>query len=93
VESDPSGFENLDGFTYYNLPVEEGSQVPESVEAVPGSYMKIAASPVMKDIFTTMAESEGGVMYNCSAGKDRTGVVTAILLMLCDVNEEDIISD
>ena len=93
VESDPSGFENLDGFTYYNFPVEEGSQVPESVEAVPGSYMKIAASPVMKDIFTTMAESDGGVMYNCSAGKDRTGVVTAILLMLCDVNEEDIIFD
>lgn len=93
VESDPSGFKNLDGFTYYNFPVEEGSQVPDSVEAVPGSYMKIAASPVMKDIFTTMAESEGGVMYNCSAGKDRTGVVTAILLMLGEVNEEDIISD
>ena len=30
-------------------------------------------------------------MYNCAAGKDRTGVVTAIILMLCDVREEDIV--
>ena len=32
-------------------------------------------------------------MYNCAAGKDRTGVVTAIILMLCDVKEEDIVYD
>ena len=40
-----------------------------------------------------MAESESGVMFNCSAGKDRTGVVSAIILMLCGVSEDDIVSD
>lgn len=93
IASKPSSFSRREGFTYYNLPIVEGSQVPESVEAVPGSYMKIAASPSLKNIFTTMAEAESGVMYNCSAGKDRTGVVTAIIFMLCGVNEDEIVSD
>lgn len=89
----PSAFSKLGDFSYYNYPIQEGSQVPESVEAVPESYMKIASSPALKDIFNKMAEVETGVMYNCAAGKDRTGVVTAIILMLCDVKEEDIVYD
>ena len=93
VKLKPSGFMNVEGFTYYNFPVEEGSKVPESIEAVPGSYINIACSPAMKDIFTTIAEAETGVMYNCAAGKDRTGVVSAILLMLCGVKEEEITDD
>ena len=76
-----------------NYPILEGSKVPESVEAVPGSYMKIAGSTSVKEIFTAIAEAETGVMYNCSAGKDRTGVITAIIFMLCGVNEDEIVSD
>ena len=93
IKASPSAFEKKEGFTYYNFPIEEGSQVPESVEAVPGSYMDIAAAPVLKDVFTTMAETETGVMFNCSAGKDRSGVVTAIILMLCGVKDEEIVED
>lgn len=93
IQSKPSAFSNLEGFDYYNFPIKEGSQVPESVEAVPGSYMIIAGSPSLKDIFNKMAESESGVMFNCSAGKDRTGVVSAIILMLCGVSKEDIVTD
>ena len=67
--------------------------IPESIEAVPVSYMKIAKSPSLKDIFTAMATSESGVLFNCSAGKDRTGVISAILLMLCGVADEEIVED
>ena len=93
IKASPSAFEKKEGFTYYNFPIEEGSHVPESVEAVPGSYMDIAAAPVLKDVFTTMAETGAGVMFNCSAGKDRSGVVTAIILMLCGVKDEEIVED
>ena len=93
IKASPNAFEKKEGFTYYNFPIEEGSQVPESVEAVPGSYMDIAAAPVLKEVFTTMAETETGVMFNCSAGKDRSGVVTAIILMLCGVKDEEIVED
>jgi len=33
------------------------------------------------------------VAYYCTAGKDRTGIITAILLELCGVPEEDIVVD
>lgn len=35
----------------------------------------------------------GSVLYHCTAGKDRTGVLTAILYLLCQVSDEDIIAD
>lgn len=89
----PSGFRNLKEFAYFNIPIKEGSYIPESVEAVPGSYMDIACSTNMSKVFKTIAEADSGVMFNCSAGKDRSGVVSAIILMLCRVNENDIISD
>ena len=93
VKNSPNGFAEKEGFHYMNFPIVEGGKVPESVEAVPGSYMMIAKSPSLKDIFTAMAASETGVMFNCSAGKDRTGVITAILLMLCGVPEDEIVED
>lgn len=93
VEARPHGLADVEGFHYFNLPIEEGAFIPESVEAVPGSYMKIAHSKTIGQIFRTMAEAEGGVIENCSAGKDRTGVISALLLWLCGVRKEDIVYD
>ena len=81
----PSGFENREGFFYNNIQIDEGSGVPESTELVSVNYMP--------EVFRTIANATGGVMFNCSAGKDRSGVVSAILLWLCGVSEEDIIYD
>ena len=93
VTDSPDGFSKLPGFTYHNIPIPEGSNVPESVEAVPGSYLEIALSKNSRRVFETMADAENGVLFHCSAGKDRSGVVTAILLLLCDVPENEIVSD
>ena len=35
---------------------------------------------------------QGAVVFHCTAGKDRTGVLAAILLLLLGVSEEDMIS-
>ncbi|MCH3942212.1 MAG: tyrosine-protein phosphatase [Atopobiaceae bacterium] len=35
----------------------------------------------------------GGVLFFCSAGKDRTGIVAALCLYLCGVPKEDIVAD
>ena len=93
VKAKPSGFLDREGFKYYNFPIEEGSKVPESVEAVPGSYMIIAQASVIGDVFRTMANADAGVMFNCSAGKDRTGVISAIILMLAGATDEEIVAD
>lgn len=36
---------------------------------------------------------QGAVVFHCTAGKDRTGVLAAILLLLLGVSDEDIIAD
>jgi hypothetical protein len=93
AEKAPSGFLSAEGFKYYNIQIDEGSGVPESVEAVPNSYLDIAAAKNMVNVFKTIASSHAGVMFNCTAGKDRTGVVSALILLLCGVSDEDIIFD
>lgn len=93
VERAPSPFSRMEAFYYYNAPIEEGSRVPESVEAVPGSYMKIATSANIVHVYRKIAHAPDGVLFHCSAGKDRTGVVSAILLLLAGVGDEDIIEN
>lgn len=92
-KSNNNNFEKLDNFNYVNYPIEEGSQIPKSIEDVPKSYLEIACSKNIKNILEKIADSDNGVMFFCSAGKDRTWVVTAIIFMLCDVIEEEIIKD
>ena len=35
----------------------------------------------------------GAVVFLCSAGKDRTGIIAALVLYLCGVAREDIVAD
>ncbi len=89
----PSPFDGQPGFVYHNIPIEEGSQIPESTADVPYSYMRIAESRNMPDVFRCIAFANEGVLFHCSAGKDRTGVVSAILLMLAGVGRREIIEN
>lgn len=47
----------------------------------------------VKQTFEIIAESTGAVHFNCTTGKDRTGVIAALLLGLSGVADEDIIAD
>lgn len=40
-----------------------------------------------------LAHPEGKTLFHCSAGKDRTGVVAALLLLLAGAREEDVVAD
>ncbi len=47
----------------------------------------------MRTILTHLADAPGGVMFNCHAGKDRTGITAALLLLIAGVEDRDIIDD
>lgn len=47
----------------------------------------------IQPVFEALAEEEGTVLFHCSAGKDRTGVIASILLKLVGVDLYDIIAD
>ncbi len=93
VDRKPSGFADRNDFVYYNFQIIEGSGVPESVETVPISYMSIARAKEIPNVFKCIANAKTGVMFNCTAGKDRTGVVSAILLLHVGVCDEDIVEN
>jgi protein-tyrosine phosphatase len=90
----------LDRFRVVNCPTEDQSD--EEFMQLVGPYLsspeyyrenllrwpeKIAA------VVRAIAESEGAVVVHCSAGRDRTGMVTAVLLALAGVPHADIADD
>ena len=46
-----------------------------------------------KLVLGAIARTEGAVQYNCTTGKDRTGILTALLLGLAGVSDADIVAD
>lgn len=46
-----------------------------------------------RSFFQAVASSEGGVLFHCAAGKDRTGVAAALLLELADTHHDEIVAD
>ena len=66
IAKSSSGFAQREGFRYLNFPIEEGSHVPESVAAVPGSYMEIAHSGNISRVFHAIAEADAGCGYQYS---------------------------
>jgi protein-tyrosine phosphatase len=45
------------------------------------------------EVFTTLAHAQGTVIFHCFAGKDRTGLVSAMLLALAGASPDDIAAD
>ena len=46
-----------------------------------------------RDVFEAIGRAQGTVLFHCFAGKDRTGIVAAMLLSLAGVDAADIAAD
>ncbi len=79
-------------FTYYNIPVTTGNTFPESPEQVAPSYLRMV-DDIMDRIISIIELAETGVLYFCAAGKDRTGVVSALLLLRAGAARQVIVDD
>ncbi|MFV0396385.1 MAG: tyrosine-protein phosphatase [Coprobacillaceae bacterium] len=102
INKAPSKLKDYEDIKYYhvNLLQDAGmSVVPDAVKEyndLSGLYVYIieACKPKIKEVFDIFLQYPyDTVLYNCSAGKDRTGVITALLLDLVGCHEYDIVKD
>ena len=92
VAQKPCGLKDTEGFRYFHLPVTGGGDTPKSPEHLHIVYQQMIDDK-MKNIIDTIMNAESKVLYFCTAGKDRTGVVSALILKRLEVSDEIIIDD
>ena len=75
--------------------LRKGSDPQIAVNAMVETYREIPAAliPHWSRIAECLIEGELPVLVNCTAGKDRTGVVVALILEMAGVSREEIIAD
>ena len=96
----PTSFENSP--SYLHLPLEEWGNPDYSTAMRAAMSTEASYYPVMMEYFAGRLASvvhaiaqapEGGVVVHCHAGKDRTGIVAAVLLAVAGVNGQTIAED
>jgi protein-tyrosine phosphatase len=96
VEAQPSIFAK--GIPYRNTPVDSDRQLALLDHASSGTMARQLAtlaqpSSGIRDALEAIAWSEPAVVIHCQAGRDRTGIVTALILAAAGVVDEDIDMD
>ncbi|MFI7707258.1 tyrosine-protein phosphatase [Nonomuraea sp. NPDC049480] len=94
---------DTEGQSYHNLPVEgrRWSTTAYSEELgvaryLADRYLEVTEDGVenLRTALETIAKADNApVVIHCAAGKDRTGVLTALILSLAGVGEDDIVAD
>lgn len=99
VNAQPNCFLN-----YRDVQVVSCSLLGESTDSFTGFLCSLGErytvmierdGPRYVELFDALAEgaARGGVLFHCTAGKDRTGVTAALLLGLAGVPDVDIVAD
>ena len=88
----PCRLETEKGFTFFHMPVTGGGDTPSSPEAVAETYLGMLDAQ-MDTIISTIMNANTNVMYFCGAGKDRTGVVSAVMLKKLGYSDQVIVED
>ncbi|MDU5585088.1 MAG: tyrosine-protein phosphatase [Pseudomonas aeruginosa] len=90
-----------DKFSHYQISLspralryEEIKRLIEKKDTIGKSYISIIDNfPAIKKVFQIMAEADGKVLFHCQEGKDRTGIISMILLGLAGSFRTDIMAD
>ncbi|RST86865.1 tyrosine-protein phosphatase [Aquibium carbonis] len=99
---DPSAFAKHAHVDYRHIPLFDSLAPVDQLLASSASfglaerYASAAdlCGPALGRVATTVAEAgDGVVLFNCTAGKDRTGIVAAMLLSLAGVADDEIVAD
>lgn len=88
----PCILESMPGFVFYHLPATGGRDTPKSAEVVASVYPGMLDDQ-MDTIIDTILTAKTNVLYSYGAGKDRTGVVSAVLLKRLGFSHQQFIQD
>lgn len=73
-------------------PVSPADQLPRSLEALYRRIIEILPRK-LASLLAMTADSAGPVLVHCTAGKDRTGIAIAVLLLVGGVKSADVVAD
>lgn len=94
ISKEPGIFFDSKFFNCHYVKIKGDGRLPDTPKKVFDSYVEmIEGKEAIGKIFSIIANSTHGVLYYCNAGKDRTGVVSALILKLLGVDDKDIILD
>jgi len=99
IETQPNVFANADDIRYHNIPIFRSSVSGNSSGQTPDlpsiyRYIIEECRAGVSEALTTIADAEaGGVVFHCTAGKDRTGIIAALLLDIAGVEANTIADD
>ncbi len=81
--------------TYLHVPLVEELERKINATTAVGRYIQIVdeRQASFGSVFRAIAQAEGAVLFHCFAGKDRTGLVAAMLLDLAGVSRDHIAAD
>ncbi len=98
ILQEPNPFSNLENVRYINISLFEAIlQNPNADTMSSLESLYIAAldhcQAALREVLETLANSQSVTLFHCTAGKDRTGIVSALLLANASVSSEFIIQD
>jgi protein-tyrosine phosphatase len=91
-----------DGLAWYNLSIEHRpynqAEIDPDVDPwrfLADRYAEVAHDGVreLRQALEIIAADSGPLVFHCASGKDRTGLLAALVLSLLDVSEDDIAAD
>ncbi len=100
LEGEGRGLLAREPIAFHHLPLFDGgphslsSEAPRELSLAERyvGLMEVAREPIAR-VVERLAGASGSAVYHCAAGKDRTGVISAVLLGALDVAEELIVAD
>jgi protein-tyrosine phosphatase len=97
--ADGQGLLGAEAIRFHHVPLFDGERMIDGERSAPVTladrYVLLAeyARERIACVVTTLAETAAPAVYHCAAGKDRTGVISAVLLALLGVRDEVIVAD
>ena len=102
VLTDGRGLLALSGIGYHHFPLLARRGLPPPTDGVDSEHrltdlyqwMLHNSGALLAQAFTTLAqEINRPAVFHCSAGKDRTGILAAMILELLNVSRDDVVTD